>query len=261
MIGISTKNKDKIKENYNLLSKENSFNGLDKEKILKKIIPENLNIREKDNILSDNQFDSIINKCVVDSVNEIISKERYYSNVTEPLPWSNRTKILRFKYNNSEFSKKQFKNKIISELDECNNMKMGLINENFPDMDNEILINEREKRLSRAISKDVNSLEDCFSNYDIEETSVKIQLSELVLDQLLNEIVEIMEHISLNRTNPALYQGKSIYACDDIPKLSFQQVDAEMNENSHYYNQYDNSASDNMYINEDKVKEKLNRSN
>ena len=44
----------------------------------------------------------------------------------------------------------------------------------------------------------------------------------MVLEQLLNEIVEILEHVHLSRTKPDLYQNKSIYACEDIPRLSFQ---------------------------------------
>ena len=39
---------------------------------------------------------------------------------------------------------------------------------------------------------------------------------------MLNEIVEILEHVHLSRTKPSLYQYKSIYACEDIPRLSIQ---------------------------------------
>lgn len=44
----------------------------------------------------------------------------------------------------------------------------------------------------------------------------------MVLEQLLNEVVEIMEHVNLSRKNPSLYLHKSIYSCEDIPRLSFQ---------------------------------------
>ena len=49
----------------------------------------------------------------------------------------------------------------------------------------------------------------------------------MVLDQLFNEVVEILEHVSLSRKKPSLYQNKSIYACEDIPRLSFQQNTTE----------------------------------
>lgn len=57
---------------------------------------------------------------------------------------------------------------------------------------------------------------------DVEETQVKIELSELVIEQLLNEVVEILEHVTLSRKHPELYQNKSIYGCEDIPRLPFQ---------------------------------------
>lgn len=49
----------------------------------------------------------------------------------------------------------------------------------------------------------------------------------MVLEQLLNEVVEILEHVQLSRRKPQLYQNKSIYACEDIPRLSFQQFNTE----------------------------------
>jgi hypothetical protein len=57
---------------------------------------------------------------------------------------------------------------------------------------------------------------------EIEETQVKVDISEFVLEQLFNEVVEILEHVHLSRKNPSLYQFKSIYACEDIPRLSIQ---------------------------------------
>jgi len=49
----------------------------------------------------------------------------------------------------------------------------------------------------------------------------------MIFEQLLNEIVEILEHVQLSRRKPILYQNKSIYACEDIPRLSFQQNNTE----------------------------------
>lgn len=74
----------------------------------------------------------------------------------------------------------------------------------------------------------MNEVEEIWKNYEFEETQVKLELSELVLEQLLNEIVEILEHIYVSRKKPDLYQYKSIYACEDIPRLSFQQTNTDM---------------------------------
>lgn len=106
--------------------------------------------------------------------------------------------------------------------------KIGLIPENN-EVDTEMINYEREKRLIGSITKTVNKIikqlneeEDQWKNYELEETQVKIELSEMVLEQLLNELVEIFEHVHLSRKHPKLYQYKSIYGCEDIPRLSFQ---------------------------------------
>ena len=83
-----------------------------------------------------------------------------------------------------------------------------------------------------VIVKEINETDCNWKNYDVEETAIKLELSDLVFHQLLNEVVEIMEHVNLSRVKPHLYQDKSIYACEDIPKLSFQQTtEDEMTEN------------------------------
>ena len=103
---------------------------------------------------------------------------------------------------------------------------MGLISENH-ELENDVLFNEREKRMQNIISKEMTECDNAWKNHDIEETAIKLELTELVLDQLFNEVVEILEHVNLSRQRPALYQSKSIYACEDIPKLSFQQTENE----------------------------------
>ena len=53
---------------------------------------------------------------------------------------------------------------------------------------------------------------------------MKSVASSIIFDQLVNEVIEILEHVQLNRKKPELYQNKSIYACDEIPRLSFQMI-------------------------------------
>ena len=56
----------------------------------------------------------------------------------------------------------------------------------------------------------------------MEETQLKVDNTEQIMEQLYNEVIEILEHIQYSRTKPELYQNKSIYACEEIPKLDFQ---------------------------------------
>ena len=66
-------------------------------------------------------------------------------------------------------------------------------------------------------------------NLEIEETQLKLEITEIINDQLYNEVMEILEHIALSRKRPELYQDKSICACEEIPKLVFQQTSNENN--------------------------------
>ena len=42
------------------------------------------------------------------------------------------------------------------------------------------------------------------------------------MNQLLNEVIEILEHIQYSRNEPEKYNYRSIFSCDNIPLLSFQ---------------------------------------
>ena len=68
----------------------NDFDKIDKE------------IRINDNIITDNYYDKILNKCVYDTSNELIEKQRQYGIIGEPLPWSIRTKEIDYKYKNGD---------------------------------------------------------------------------------------------------------------------------------------------------------------
>ena len=61
----------------------------------------------------------------------------------------------------------------------------------------------------------------------MEETPLKVEIAEMIMEQLYNENIEILEHIQYSRNRPDLYLNKSIYACEEIPKLSFQQTTTE----------------------------------
>ena len=58
----------------------------------------------------------------------------------------------------------------------------------------------------------------------MEETQLKVEVSDCIVEQLYNEVIEILEHIQLSRTRGELYHYCSIYACDEMPKLAFQQT-------------------------------------
>jgi hypothetical protein len=84
-----------------------------------------------------------------------------------------------------------------------------------------------KKKIIKCFKKDLEENESQWEDMEIVETQSKLEVTELILDQLYNEVIEILEHIQYSRIRPELYQNKSIYACEEIPKLSFQQTTTE----------------------------------
>ena len=90
------------------------------------------------------------------------------------------------------------------------------------------------------IKKDLKENEDFYQIFETQETLFKIKLSKLIMEQLLNETVEILGHIQNSRKFPSKYQSNSIYACEDIPRLSFQMasdINYDLNEDDDNINQ------------------------
>ena len=190
--------------------------------IVDKFKPVAKDLRNSDNVASDGYYDNILNECLVDATNEIISKERLYGNVGEPLPWSDRTREVGFKYQNNEVSKKKMEMKVSQKLNELLKFKMGLIYQNHDYLDSEQLNQDRETKFIKSIKEELEDDEENWKVFETEETLIKLILSKIIMGQLLNEVVEILEHVQLSRRDPSKYQSKSIYACEDIPRLSIQ---------------------------------------
>ena len=179
-------------------------------------------------------YDKILNKCVFDTTNEIIEKYRKYGIIGEPLPWSIRTRDMSYKFKNDNYSLNIFKHLIIKELKKNINVRMGLIAENYEHLDMEQLNQDRDKKFMESILGELKDNEDYYQIFETQETYVKLSLSRIIMDQLLNEIVEILEHVQYSRKEPDKYQSKSIYACEDIPRLSFQPATMENNFSGNY---------------------------
>lgn len=202
--------------------------------ILKDFEKKNKEIRTNIMKSTDIFYDKILNKCIFDTANEIIEKYRMYGIIGEPLPWSIRTRNMRFKFKNDNYSLNLFKNLIIKELKKDLDVKMGLIAENYEYLDMEQLNQDRDKKFMESISSELKDNEDYYQIFETQETYVKLSLSRIIMDQLLNEIVEILEHVQYSRKEPDKYQSKSIYACEDIPRLSFQPPTMENNYSGNY---------------------------
>jgi hypothetical protein len=157
---LITRDQAVMKRNYKILPKDvevKANNLIDKKKVLFEFEQVNKNIREDDNITSDNYYDNTLNECMVDAAVELLNKERVYGELGEPLPWSNRTRNVMYKYGNSQIGRSNMKKNIARELGEVIGNKMGLISDNHEYLDIDQLNQEREKRLMNNIIKEVGN--------------------------------------------------------------------------------------------------------
>ena len=228
MISFFLQNSEILKQSFKCPCKfKNIRDIIDKEKILKKFEPINKKIRFKNNFTSDNFYDNILNECLIETAIEIIVNERFYGTNGNPLKWSTRNHILVFKYTKN--NPKPLCDLVIKKLNYFLHNRIGLLVENYDYMNVEQINIERGKRLSMVIKKEFEESENQWTNLEMEETQVKLEVTEKILDQFISEILEILEHIQFSRERPDLYQGKSIYGCENIPKLSFQLTNSDVN--------------------------------
>ena len=226
MMSLCLQDADMLRDNYKCSEmKETIRSIINKEGILKKFEPINRQIRSRDKVTSDNFYDNMLNDCLIDTTIELINKERLYGENGDPLDWSSRTHELVFKYNRNDA--KLFAKNICKNLVKAMFTRVGLITENYDYLNAEQINDRRDKKLIDNIKNELDEDEYQWRNLEMEETQLKVEIAELIMEQLYNENIEILEHIQYSRNRPDLYLNKSIYACEEIPKLSFQQTTTE----------------------------------
>ena len=187
------------------------------ENILKEFNTKNELMNNKSNEDTNNisKYDVCLNKCVYDSANEIIEKRRMYGDIGKPLIWSSRSQIIRYTFDNSDYSKKIFIKDIKNELKDLINKKIGLIPENYDYMSLEHLISDREKKFIQNIKNDLDENSEEDNNLDLIFTTFLINISKLIMDQLLEEVIHTLNLVEQSRKNPSKFGAKSIYSYDN----------------------------------------------
>ena len=225
LISISLNDKKMFEENYKIkMFKENIEDIIDKKNILKKFDKINNEIRIKKNSTSDNYYDKMINECIIDTVIELINKERINYIKGEPLLWNTCEKEEINKYD-IRSNPKKFSLYICKSLISLLNKKLGIISDkyNLLNLDKKNIINE--KRLNDIMKEEVIEIDKEWDNLEIEETKIKLEATDYIFEMILRENIEILEHIQYSRQNPDLYNYKSIYCCTNMPKLDFQKTE------------------------------------
>ena len=239
MMSLILQDADMLKDNFKCQNNEETISDIiDKEYILKEFEPIEKKIRRhweikenkknKDEKINYNDYilyDEFLSRCLLECCIELINCERKYGENGNPLIWSSRMREIEFKYEkNNPYKLADY---VCKNLYGYLKKKVGLICDNYDCIPIGEINNEREKRLVKIIRNELDEGDYLWKNLEMEETQLKVEITDNIMDQLYNEIIEILEHIQLNRNKSELYHHKSIYACEDMPKLSFQQTTTE----------------------------------
>ena len=210
--------------NNNLINYKSDFYNKDiikKEYIDKKILYDFNEKLKKKSLLYKKYYYEYINKCIYDSTNELIKEKRLYRNIGEPLLWSLRNRKIEYFYKDTKLFKDLFTSNIINELKNLFSSKIGAIIENNENLNISQFSKERDIKFNENIKEELKK-DNEFEQLDEQETIVKLMISKIIMNQLLNEVIEILEHIQNSRKQPEKYNNKSIFSCDNIPLLNFQ---------------------------------------
>ena len=167
-----------------------------------------------------------------------------YGNIGEPLIWSMRNRKLEYKYQNTKLFKNLFISDIINELKKIFFSKIGEVIENTENLNISQFSKERDIKFNENIREDLKK-ENEFDELDEQETIIKLMIDKVIMNQLINEVIEILEHIRYSRSEPEKYNYKSIFSCDNIPLLSFQNIS-----NKNEYEDEENEESSEDRINQ-----------
>ena len=196
-------------------------NSIVKKEYIDKQILIDFNNKIKNEKFYDKYYYEYLNQCIYDTANELIKDKRMYGNNGEPLLWSIRNRAIKYKYNDTTIFQNLFISNIINEIKKLYFLKIGDIIENIENVNISQFSKERDLNFNEYIREELKKEND-FDKLDEQETIVKLMISKIIMNQLLNEIVEILEHIQNSRNEPEKYNYKSIYSCDNMPLLSIQ---------------------------------------
>ena len=148
----------------------------------------------------------IQNKGFFDAVNESLMKFRPYGLTGEPMPWSNKVRRLQTKVEISSVDTERLFQMVKQEVFRWGQTFCGClpspvfcfpaqsrethsIKEEFND---ELFQENREKRLTQVLSAETVEQEHHWLNYEYEEAQVKIDLSDMILEHLVDELVGLL---------------------------------------------------------------------
>lgn len=143
------------------------------------------------------EWENIHNKVIFDWVNEILDNYRPYGLKGPPLPWSTNLRTLTYKYSEQERVEEvlyEVQDKImtwaeteagtLTDSDTILNAPMEI---RQVMTEKQFLTQIREERLARLLSAEINEAEPLWLDYEYEETQVKLDIADMILQELCFE--------------------------------------------------------------------------
>ena len=153
---------------------------------------------DNDSIMAD--WENIHNKVIFDWVNEILDNYRPYGLKGPPLTWSTNLRTLTYKYSEPERIDEvlfEAQDKIMVWADiEAGTLSNSETVINAPPEIREIMTETqfltqiREERLANLLSVEINETEPLWLDYEYEETQVKLDLADMILQELCFDTIK-----------------------------------------------------------------------
>ena len=155
------------------------------------------------------ESEHIHNKVLFDCVNESLIQFRPYGKDGEPSPWSHKKRKLQQKPVKDKIDLKKMFEIVRHDLFRWNIMQAGTLPRKefiFSNVfDEELFAEIREKKLATLLATEVVENEAKWLNYDFEEAQVKIDIGDMILEQLVSEGIAIMNLIDATEHKKSIY--------------------------------------------------------
>ena len=158
-------------------------------------------IRNKYCLETEFKYDKILNECIVDSLFEIINKVKLSYNIKENKLFFNKSnEYLQNEHKINLVDKNKFSNYICKSLFSLLKLRLGQ-KQNELDFIREDKIKEKnEIKLYNDIKEEIiDKDKENINDYKLEETKIKIEISEYIFNILLKETVDILNNIQNSR--------------------------------------------------------------
>jgi hypothetical protein len=146
------------------------------------------------------EWENIHNKVIFDCVNEILDNYRPYGLKGPPLTWSTNLRTLTYKYSEPERIDEvlfEAQDKVMSwaeteagTLTDSETIKAAPLEIRQIMTEKQFLAQIREERLANLLSNEINEAEQNWLDYEYEETQVKLDLADIILQELCFDTIK-----------------------------------------------------------------------